>query len=273
MSFGNLRQNGKVYMASTQSGAATRVMRKPRERGVDRILKLFSYLQNNGGPARLAALPEALDAPKSTIYDLVNILGESGLLEVRDAQVYFGKVMQIYGASYLRANDVVARGREMVDHLARETGETCELCIRLRGKQVIVHARPGSRPLRISSEVGSQIPIPWTASGRLMLSQLSEGEIETVLEPEDRLLSDGSALDVPAFITECHAHHGKRIARTVGAINNFTQCLAAPLIDSRGNVEATICFVLPIDIPEARRRMLESRLGEAASSISFATLG
>ncbi|MGK9132200.1 helix-turn-helix domain-containing protein, partial [Brucella intermedia] len=74
-----------------------------RERGIDRILKLFSYLQEHGGPARLADLPKALDAPKSTIYDLVNILSEAGLLEVKDARVYFGKVMQLYGASYLRA--------------------------------------------------------------------------------------------------------------------------------------------------------------------------
>lgn len=257
-------------MDSGQAAAETRIAQRPRERGVERILKLFSYLQSNGGPARLAALPEALNAPKSTIYDLVNILSEAGLLEIRDAQVYFGKVMQLYGASYLRANDIMARGREMVDRLVKETGETCELCIQLRGKQVIIHARPGSRPLRISSEVGSQIPIPWTASGRLMLSNLSTAEIEAVLEPEDRLLPNGNALDVVSFITECHAHRGQPLARTIGAINNFTQCLAAPLINARGAVEATICFVLPIDIPDARRRTLETKLIEASKEISFA---
>lgn len=260
-------------MSSEQITVSTRVARGRRERGIDRILKLFSYLQDYGGPVRLADLPRSLDAPKSTIYDLVSILSEAGLLETRDAQVYFGKVMQLYGASYLRANDIVARGREMVDQLVKETGETCELCIRLRGKQVIIHARPGSRPLRISSEVGSQIPIPWTASGRLMLSGLSGEEIETVLEPEDRLLPNGQPTDIAAFIAECHAHRNQQLARTVGAINNFTQCLASPLVNTRGAVEATICFVLPIDMPEAERRRLEGRLIEAANEISFAVHG
>ncbi|MFK3666013.1 MULTISPECIES: IclR family transcriptional regulator [Brucella/Ochrobactrum group] len=260
-------------MSSVEIAASTRVARGGRERGIDRILKLFSYLQDHGGPARLADLPRALDAPKSTIYDLVNILSEAGLLEIRDAQVYFGKVMQLYGASYLRANDIVARGREMVDQLVKETGETCELCIRLRGKQVIIHARPGSRPLRISSEVGSQIPIPWTASGRLMLSDLSGEEIETVLGPEDRLQPNGHAVDIAAFIVECHAHRKQQLARTVGAINNFTQCLASPLVNARGEVEATICFVLPIDMPEVERQRLEARLIEAASEISIAAHG
>lgn len=167
----------------------------------------------------------------------------------------------------------MARGRDMVDQLVKETGETCELCIHLRGKQVIIHARPGSRPLRISSEVGSQIPIPWTASGRLMLSDLSGDEIESVLEPEDRLQPNGQAADIAAFIAECQAHRKQPLARTVGAINNFTQCLASPLVNARGAVEATICFVLPIDMPEIERRRLEVRLIEAASEISIAAHG
>lgn len=249
----------------------TRTARAARERGVDRVLKLFSYLQGNGAPVRLAELPLALDAPKSTIYDLVGILAEAGLLEVRgkDSQVYFGKLMHLYGTSYLRANDLMARGRQMVDALARETGETSELCIRLRGKQVIVHACPGSRPMRISSEIGSQIPIPWTASGRLMLSHMSLTEIESILGEEDRTMPNGAPVDVEAFAAECHASRNRPLAMTVGMINSFTQCLAAPIANHEGVVEATICFVLPIDISEEKRAGLESRLIEASRSISL----
>lgn len=255
-----------------EAAVKTRTARGPRERGVDRVLKLFSFLQANGAPVRLAELPAALDAPKSTIYDLVSILAEAGLLEVRgkDSQVYFGKLMHLYGTSYLRANDLIARGREMVNALAKETGETSELCIRLRGKQVIVHACPGSRPLRISSEIGSQIPIPWTASGRLMLSHMSLAEIEAILGAEDRIMPNGSPVDVEAFTAECHASRDRPLAMTVGMINSFTQCFAAPITNHDGLVEATICFVLPIDIPEGKKSALTSRLIEASRSISLA---
>jgi DNA-binding IclR family transcriptional regulator len=252
--------------------AKTRVARGPRERGVDRILKLFSFLQSNGGPARLAELPLALDAPKSTIYGLVGILSEAGLLEVRgkDSKVYFGKLIYLYGSSYLRANDIMARGREMVDILAKETGETSELCTRLRGKQVIVHACPGSRPLRISSEIGSQIPLPWTASGRLMLSQMPLTDIESILDSDDRTMPNGTPVDIEVFVAECHASRDRPLARTVGMINSFTQCLAAPITNHQGLVEATLCFVLPIDVPEERKFELESRLIEASKAISLA---
>ena len=250
----------------------SRIARGPRERGVDRVLKLLAFLQANGGPVRLAELPHALEAPKSTIYDLVSILADAGLLEVRgkESQVYFGKLIYLYGADYLRANDIMARGREMADALAKETGETSELCTRLRGKQVIVHACPGSRPLRISSQIGSQIPIPWTASGRLLLSRMSKAEIEAVLEPEDRLMPNGEPVDIEAFAAECHASKDHPLARTVGMINSFTQCLAAPIINQGGQVEATICFVLPIDIAREKKQELESRLIDASKVLSLA---
>jgi DNA-binding IclR family transcriptional regulator len=249
-----------------------RLSRGPRERGVDRVLKLFAHLQANGAAVRLAELPAALGAPKSTIYDLVGILAEAGLLEVKgkESEVYFGKLMHLYGMSYLRANDVIARGREMVNVLARETGETSELCIRLRGKQVIVHACPGSRPLRISSEIGSQIPIPWTASGRLMLSNMTAAEIEAILGDEDRTMPNGDPVDIEAFAAECHASRNRPLAATVGMINSFTQCFAAPIINHDGLVEATICFVLPIDISDGKKAELETRLIEASRSISLA---
>ncbi|WP_274631374.1 IclR family transcriptional regulator [Arvimicrobium flavum] len=249
----------------------TRTARGPRERGIDRVLKLFAFLQANGGPIRLAELPAALDAPKSTIYDLVSLLSEAGLLEIRekDSLVYFGKLMHLYGASYLRANDVIAKGRAMVDTLARETGETSELCIRLRGKQVIIHACPGSRPMRISSEIGSQIPIPWTASGRLLMSHMSLSEIETVLDPEDRVMPNGQPVDIEAFAKECRRHRGVPLAKTAGMINSFTQCMASPLTDHSGAVEATICFVLPLDIAEQSKKELEARLIRASRALSL----
>ena len=83
-----------------------------RERGIDRVLKLFAYLNGAGRPVRLAELPKALGAPRSTIYELVTTLGQSGLLEISgdDNKVYFGRAMHLYGMSYFRENDLVRRG-------------------------------------------------------------------------------------------------------------------------------------------------------------------
>lgn len=124
------------------------------------------------------------------------LLKEPGLLEVsgEDNRVFFGKLMYLYGANYVRENDLVRRGTKEVERLSKETGETSELCVLYRNKQAIVHMNPGSRPMRISSEVGAQIPIPWTASGRLLVSHLSSEEIRELLSPEDLMLPDKNSM-------------------------------------------------------------------------------
>jgi len=242
-----------------------------RERGVDRVLKLFAFLNEYGRPVRVAELPKALGAPRSTIYELVRVLTEAGVLETSldENKVFFGKLMYLYGANYIRENDLIRRGSAEVDRLARETGETSELCVLYRNKQAIVHMSPGSRPMRISSEVGSQISIPWTASGRVLLAHSSAEEIAARITPEDLRLHDGRSIPLDEFIQSCHAARGQDIVVTKGLINSFTQCFASPIIGPSGGPEATICLVLPIDIPEDRANALKQTLVDSGKRLSI----
>jgi len=242
-----------------------------RERGIDRVLKLLAYLNASGRPVRLAELPKALGAPRSTIYELVRVLTDSGVLEFTgdDNKVYFGKLIYLYGINYLRENDLIRRGSAEVDALSQSTGETSELCVLHRNRQAIVHTHPGSRPMRISSEAGGQIPLPWTASGRLLLAHLTPTEIEGLLEPGDLVLPDKRVVQAVDFVTECINARGSTIVATTGLINSFTQCLAAPIMGVNGQVQATICLVLPIDISGDHLAQLKQTLIASGRKLSM----
>ncbi len=242
-----------------------------RERGIDRVLKLFAYLNTRGHPVRVAELPKALGAPRSTIYEIVRVLAESGMLEISgdDNKVYFGRAMYLYGISYFRENDLIRRGSLEVDALSKLTGESSELCMLNRNRQAIIHTHPGTRPMRISSEAGAQIPIPWTASGRLLLSRRSDAEIRDLIQPEDLILPDLRVVDINEFIRECAAARGKSIVITRGLINSFSQCLAVPIFGLNGEVQATICFVLPTDVTDEQRAVLQEHLIASGRKLSL----
>jgi DNA-binding IclR family transcriptional regulator len=138
-----------------------------------------------------------------------------------------------------------------------------------RNRQAIIHTHSGTRPMRISSEVGSQIPIPWTASGRLLLSHLTPEEIRDLIEPEDLVLPDRRVIDIDDFAAQCIAARGQSIVVTRGLINSFSQCLAAPILGVNGQVQATICFVLPIDITDEQRSILQQHLIASGRKLSM----
>ena len=144
-----------------------------REKGLNRVLEILDFLHTTQRAIGIGDLAKGVNAPRSTTYTLVRSLVDAGLLEMAGDgnRVYFGKKLYLYGMDYVRGNDLLRRGRQEVDNLSRETGETSELCMLQSGRYTIVHSSPGTRPFRISSATGLQIPLPWTASGRLLLAR------------------------------------------------------------------------------------------------------
>lgn len=241
-----------------------------RERSVDRILQILEFLHGHGEGIRIGALAKALNAPRSSTYTLVNDLVHAGLLEVspEDSRIFFGKRMYLYGLNYIRENSLAKRARMEVDRLAKETGETSEFCMLQNGRYTIMHMRPGNRPFRISSAVGLQIPIPWTASGRLLLAGRSRAEIEELVADEDLVLPDGRRIDIDEFIEAIGRARHDGYCLTKGLVDAVTQCLAAPIYGPDGHVEATICLVLPVDLSEDQTAALRVRLLESSRTLS-----
>lgn len=241
-----------------------------RERSVDRILQILEFLHGHGEGIRIGALAKALNAPRSSTYTLVNDLTQAGLLEIsqEDQRIFFGKRMYLYGLNYIRENSLAKRARMEVDRLAKETGETSEFCMLQSGRYTIMHMRPGNRPFRISSAVGLQIPIPWTASGRLLLAGRSRIEIEQLIADEDLVLPDGRRIELEEFIDAIGQACRDGYCLTKGLVDAVTQCLAAPIYGAEGHVEATICLVLPMDLSDVQTELLRDRLLHSSRSLS-----
>jgi len=64
----------------------------------------------------------------------------------------------------------------------------------------VLYMRTSNRPFRISSDIGTQIPLPWTASGRLLLAHMTEAEIRALLDPADLRLPGGKEIGIEEFL-------------------------------------------------------------------------
>jgi DNA-binding IclR family transcriptional regulator len=241
-----------------------------RGRGIDRVLDLLDFLHRHGRPIRVGDLARELKAPRSSTYEIVKTLAEAALLEIEaDGRIFFGKALYFYGADYLREHDLVRKGRDEVDRLARETGETSQFCMLHENKYTVVHMRAGTRPFRISSDIGTQVPLPWTASGRLLLSHLPAEDIRRIVRPEDLILPGGKAIEIEEFIAAVDEAARDGFCITSGLVDAYTHCIAAPVLDHTGHAAATLCFVVPVDTPPERLDELRDVLVESGRSLSL----
>ena len=242
-----------------------------RERGLDRLVALLAHLHRVGRPVRIGDLARALGAPRSTIYVLVKTLVEAGLIESVEAtgEVFFGKTMYFYGMDYLRGHDLFGRARIEVDGLAQHTGELTQFCVMHEWKYTVAYMSAGARSFRISSDIGTQIPLPWTASGRLLISDHPEAEIRRVITSEDLRPPRSAEMTIDAFVAAVAQARHDGFCVTSGLVDPFTHCIAVPIRDQTDRIVATLCFVVKVDTSDERMTALRDLLFASAQALSL----
>jgi DNA-binding IclR family transcriptional regulator len=242
-----------------------------RARGIDRAVEILEYLRATRQPIGIGDLARRLKAPRSSLYEIVDSLVQAGILEIADEQgrIFFGSSVYFYADAYLASQPLVRSGRDEVIRLAEITGETAQLCILLGNKYTVAYMQPGSRLFRISSETGVLVPIPWTASGRVLLGDMTEEQVRDFLPPEDFVLPNGRKIELGEFLDDLRLAHDRGYAVTASLADEFTCCLAAPIPDRiTGRPLATLCFVVPVHTPDERRAELVQLLIDSSRTIS-----
>lgn len=232
---------------------------------------LLEALRQQRTPMRVGDIAKMIDAPRSTTYEIVNCLLEAEMLETVGAggHVYFGRAMHLFGWAYSHHNAHYRRIIESMERMAADTGETVQVCGLRGNKYIVFDCRDSAGPFRISSDVGVEVPIPWTASGRLLLGHLSDDEVRSLVPPDDYRLPDGRIISEAEFLADIAAARRQNYSETSGLADRFTWCMAAPIRDGKGIATRTLCLVLPIDTPERRRAELLDLLHERARGVSL----
>lgn len=241
-----------------------------RARGIDRLLEIFDCLHRARKPLRVGDIARQLNAPRSSLYELVNRLIEAGLLERfdDDGRFFFGRTMCYYAADYLAVDGPARRAREYVMRLAADTGETAQYCVLSGNKYTVMHMQPGQNVFRLTSEIGVPVPIPWTASGRLLLGHMTEAEIDAFIPAEDFILPDGNVIDRAAFHRDIEQARQAGYAITSGLAGGMGQCLAAGVRNTDGLIDACLCLALPEQRGAQTLQPLLTHLLEGARQLS-----
>lgn len=147
---------------------------KQRTSAVQRAFALLEMVVAENRPMSLAQMAHRLELPKPTVHRLASQLEADGLLarEPAGRQYTIGPRLNALAIGTLEAAMQRAPRHAVLEALARETGETCNLGV-LDGASIVYLDRVETHwPLRLQLSVGSHVPLHCTASGKLFLSQM-----------------------------------------------------------------------------------------------------
>jgi DNA-binding IclR family transcriptional regulator len=246
-------------------------LRRTRVSGIDRAIQVLDFLTERGAPATAYDVARGIGAPTSTIYETIDTLAERGLLS-RDADggVFLGPKLHFYGLAYARDLDLNEVLRTRIRALSVLSGETVQVCGRDGDRMVVLMMEAGPGHFRISSRVGSRVPLNWTASGRLLLAPLPAAERRVLIACAEASPTGRAETDPDRIEAACRAAWAARLSVQIGEADEAVACIAAPVRDREGGCPVTVSIVAGETRARERHADLADQVRRAAADIEAA---
>lgn len=150
---------------------------------VDRAVSVLEILAREGH-AGVSDVAAEVGVHKSTAFRLLAALEERGLVEQNTErgkyQLGFG-ILRLASAIPARL-DLVRQAQPILDDLAQQFDETINLAVLREQYAVHVHQALGSAAVASQNWVGQLTPLHATASGKILLAHMQDGQLASVLD-------------------------------------------------------------------------------------------
>jgi DNA-binding IclR family transcriptional regulator len=235
------------------------------------VLEILGHLARQAGPVPAAAVARDLGLPRSTTYQLLATMVESGfVVHLADEQRYcLGTAAYELSSGYNRSEPLVRLARVPMTRLAERTGHVAHLAV-LHGNEVlyVIENRPAGAP-QLNSDVGVRLPAQRTASGRAMLAALPPAQVGVLFMHPDASGGRTRAESLPALREVLDGIRRRGYAVEDGEVTPGIAAVGVAVLDRAGHPVAGVAVSYPREasptgiVDEAVRtaRVISSRIG------------
>ncbi|MFF8894856.1 IclR family transcriptional regulator [Brevibacterium casei] len=198
-----------------------------------RSVAILRHLASSNRAISAGALVRALEIPRSSVYELLSVLEELGLVVRTEPGYVLGPGVHELGSSYLRTNPLQRLAQPVVRQLAEDTSATAQLAIIRGWETVYVLKEQSLRSVAVVTATGVRMPSYLTATGRAILAELPKSEVLAMFQSESAFVTrtgvgPGSFKQLSALLAQTR-RAGWAIEH--GEVTPGISTLAAPVYD------------------------------------------
>lgn len=205
--------------------------------------RLLDELAASRDALTLGELSARLELPKSSTLGLCTSLTVAGLLKrFDDGSYHLGTHLVDLAHAYLSRTDIAREFTLALDALKAFDEEGAVLAVRDGTDVVYVACRNGNLPVGVSYRIGMRLPVSCTATGKALISALSDAEIKQLFRGQ-RLprLTSKSCRSIGTLIEELHEVRQNGYATDNEETRDGMCCIGVPIGNpSEGPVSAAV---------------------------------
>ncbi|WP_201558613.1 IclR family transcriptional regulator [Psychrobacter sp. 72-O-c] len=156
---------------------------KGKGSSVERVLQIVEILAGSQRPMSVSDLAETLEIPIPSMYRLLDQLQNLGFVQLDlPGKVTCGKRTYKLAMDLWRNSHFKAERLAILQQLSAQIGETVGIALMQDLDVVYIDRVMSDWPLQIFLPSGTHVPVWASASGKLLLSQLSNEKCERIVE-------------------------------------------------------------------------------------------
>lgn len=214
----------------------------PALRRAVQILDLVAASAQKLTPAEITRI---MSLPKSTAHGLIAVMCELGLLvKSSDGTMRVGPHSMRWAGSFLSQLDIVSAFQTCLADRPELDPYTVTLTMREGGEVVYIGCRDSAQPLGHTFRIGMRLPAPFTATGKMLLSDLTIDELKPLLDPFPKPLTPRSVSNLNALQKELEIIRARGYSIDDGQIREGMICIGAAIRDHAGKAFSGIAISL-----------------------------
>ncbi|KWR72730.1 IclR family transcriptional regulator [Arthrobacter sp. W1] len=245
----------------------------------DNTLRILRLLASRKTPTPAAMIATLLELPRSSVYQLLNVMLEHGFISHYPEDKSYGLGVSAFelSSAYTRQEPLARLGAPLIAQLVDKVGESAHLAV-LHGSDVlyIVEERAKGRPSLVT-DVGVRLPSHLTASGRAILAALPKSQVRALYPSAatfSERVAESSISSYSQLRRELEQSTQRGYAVERGDVTPDFHSLAVEIRDSNDWPVAAVAVTFLADrVPEEQREALLVQIRATAAAITSRVQG
>lgn len=149
---------------------------------IDKCFAILDLLAKSKEPMGVSDISGKLALNKSTVFNIGHTLADLNVLEnLGDGKFTFGTRFYVLSNSAGKTSPLLKTAHPYLEMINEKTKLSAFLGLRSEGRAILIDKVDSANGVKVSSEIGIQMPVLAGAGIKAMLCQLSDEEIEEIL--------------------------------------------------------------------------------------------
>jgi DNA-binding IclR family transcriptional regulator len=231
------------------------------------LLRLFSEVPRSLSATEVAKLS---GLPVSTVHRFLANLEAAGFVEYSGGRYHLGVGCFCVGHAALEQLDLRKHSLPYLRALSQHTRETVHLTVRQGLTAVYVEKLESPQQGKTLSRIGAAVPLYCTAVGKVLLAYSPQSELQALLpQLQLRRFAQNTISTTEGLERELQRVRTAGYAYDLEEHEPRIRCVAAPIWDQTGRVQASVSLTGPLErLPISRLEQLAPLIQEAGLQIS-----